>query len=219
MKFSKQTIIAGALLSVGFAVSACTGVTLVEPAPPSNIYEISHMDESGEAVSLSDGHMMVDLPRSSRALDSERIMLKQKKSEVRFYKGSRWSDLTPKMLHRNLLQVMGAAGLSDVVTAPSLGVRTNYALRSDLETFHAEYRGKKRAPTIVVRMSAKIVAYPGGRILSSRHFEEEIEAKSDRMLSIVDAFDAAWRAVAIDVTKWSAEAAETNWAQRSPPEK
>ena len=74
----------------------------------------------------------------------------------------------------------------------TIGLRPDFILKTDLREFQALYYDTGTdAPTILVRMNAKLVEMPERRIVSSNTFERKVPAASNSFKDIIEAFDEA----------------------------
>jgi cholesterol transport system auxiliary component len=73
----------------------------------------------------------------------------------------------------------------------AIGLRPDFILKTDLREFEAIYKDGNPAPTVWVRMNAKLVTMPERRIIASETFGTQVPAASGALTSVVAAFDDA----------------------------
>jgi cholesterol transport system auxiliary component len=73
----------------------------------------------------------------------------------------------------------------------AIGLRPDFVLKTDLREFEAIYDGANPAPTVWVRMNAKLVRMPERRIVASDTREAKVPAGGGKITDIVAAFDDA----------------------------
>jgi cholesterol transport system auxiliary component len=73
----------------------------------------------------------------------------------------------------------------------SAGLRPDFILKTDLREFQANYRGDDPVPTIVVRMTAKLVAMPQRKIVRAITSEKSLKAQGSGFQDVLNAFDDA----------------------------
>ncbi len=204
-------------LACGLLLAGCSGITLIDPPPPVNIYDLwAHGSLSQQAgARISDWQLIVEEPATGRTLDTDRITLKPDAHGVKYFAGARWSDRTPRMLQTHLVSVFEKYGGIDAVGRNSSGLRADYALKSELQAFQAEYFEtidgdalKRKPPIVHMRMSLKVVRQPASRVVSAQVFDIYIPAEADRMSSIVDAFDEAVTRIFTEAIPWALENVE-----------
>ena len=64
-------------------------------------------------------------------------------------------------------------------------------VHTDLRAFQADYRGGDPVPTVVVRMSAKLVAMPQRKIVLGITSEKKVKASGSKFEDVLNAFDDA----------------------------
>ena len=147
-------------------------------------------------------------PQALAPLDGTRIVVMPRSGEIQFYRGARWRDAVPAMLQALLLQ----AHESHVnVAAPGNGMRADFALRTILRDFEAEYRTDEHAPVVVVGLAAQFISVPDGRVVASRTFTIEQPAAGTSIVEVFAAFEGATGRLCTELLEWSLAAGDATW--------
>jgi cholesterol transport system auxiliary component len=70
-------------------------------------------------------------------------------------------------------------------------LRPDFILKTDLREFQANYRNDDPIPTVLVRMTAKLVAMPQRKIVRSITSEKSVKAQASAFSDVLNAFDDA----------------------------
>jgi cholesterol transport system auxiliary component len=86
----------------------------------------------------------------------------------------------------------------------SIGLRSDYTLKTEVREFQVEHDGEAQTYVVRVRVNAKLVQQPKRVIVGSHSFEHTVEIGDDSdMDSIVIAFDQATGRVLKKLVEWT----------------
>ncbi|MBN4046601.1 membrane integrity-associated transporter subunit PqiC, partial [bacterium AH-315-P15] len=117
-----------------------------------------------------DWQLVVEEPVSSRALDTDRIMIKRTPFSIGYMSGARWSDRAPRMIQTRLVESFENSDRIIAVGRQTIGLRGDYNLKSELREFQAEYFNGDGGSSVLVRMNFKIIEMPSANIIASTTF-------------------------------------------------
>jgi cholesterol transport system auxiliary component len=186
-------VVAAWLAGCSLLIDSRSNVTVYAPA--------FVRDQHGMRRQARTWQLVVGQPQALAPLDGARILVVPTPGEIEYYKGARWRDAAPAMLQDLLLQAFRDLGGLTSAAAPSVGIRADYLLRSDLHAFQAEYRGAA-SPTVVVRIAFQLVRYDG-TFVAGRTFEIEEPCRTSQMGGVFVAFQDAINRLLPDVVEWS----------------
>jgi cholesterol transport system auxiliary component len=106
------------------------------------------------------------------------------------------------MIQTLILESFENTGKILAIGRDAVGLRADYVLKPELRHFQAVYDGAV-APTVWVRIGARVVKSPEGRIVGQNLFESRVPAGRNRMDAIVDAFDEALGSVMKRMVAWT----------------
>jgi cholesterol transport system auxiliary component len=135
--------------------------------------------------------LVVELPTAAAGIDSSRIALTHDPFTLEYYANAAWTDNAPGMVQSLLIESFERTGKIVAVGPESAGLRPDYILKTDLREFQANYRNNDPIPTVLVRMTAKLVAMPQRRIVRSITSEKSVKAASSKFEDVLSAFDDA----------------------------
>ena len=170
-------------------VSALLGLLLggcsVLPTGSIDTYDLSATSQATSARTVS-AQVLVPEPVALKALDTERILVRPKPSEINYYPGAQWSDRLPKLVQSRLIESFEN---SAHVRAgrPGQGLLIDYQVVTEIRAF--EYDATTRKARIEI--SAKLMNDHTGRVVTSEVFRSEVDCASDSAKAVVTALDAA----------------------------
>ncbi|MEK9968107.1 MAG: ABC-type transport auxiliary lipoprotein family protein [Ferrovibrio sp.] len=194
-------LLAAAALPLTGALSACGG--LIPQAPPSNIYNLSPKTTFPDDLPKVDWQLVVEEPYAAGGLDSHKIAIYTNPYEVKYFAEARWAERAPRMVQTLLVESFENTGKIVAVGRQSVGLRSDFNLKSDLREFQAVLKEGQTAPEILIVLQAKMIAQPRQQIVASATFERRAQAKSAAILSVVEAFDDALGKILRDTVRWA----------------
>ena len=146
--------------------------------------------------------LLVDVPVSPAALDTERIALSRSAITVDYYAEAAWTDRAPLMVQSLLVQSFENSGRITAIGRESLALRADYVLRPELRHFEAEYRDAA-VPSARAAIGVKLVKLPERAIVAQRNFEATAPAAANEMAAIVESLDTALHEVTRQIVDWT----------------
>jgi cholesterol transport system auxiliary component len=193
---------ASAGLSVAFAVmlSACS--LDLGGGPPPDLYTLTPKSTFAAELPKAEWQLVVEEPSAAKGIDTDRIAIAPTSLEVKYFPSARWADRAPKMIQGLLIQSFENSKKIVSVGRQSLGLRSDFVLKTELREFQAE---KNADGTIIVRvrMNVKLIRPSLGAIVASQSFESVKPAASESVPDIVAAFDEAVGAVLKRSVAWT----------------
>lgn len=192
----------GFLLTLGASsvLAGCGGI--LPQAPPSNLYTLSPKNTFTEALPKVDWQLVVEEPYAAGGLDTHRISIMTNPYEVKYYAEARWAERAPRMVQTLLVESFENTGKIVSVGRQSVGLRSDFNLKSELREFQAELTANDPVPTVRVALASKLIMQPRQEIIAARAFEHRVKAKSGEVLSVVQAFDEALGRVLRETVQW-----------------
>ena len=185
------------------SLSAC--VSLLPESTPSSVYRLSSPEArtwTGESWTVIE----VVAPQAPRGLAGDEIAIQMADGRIAYLAAARWISPTPRIMQNLIVDTFNGSDSRLAPVLPEDGVRAAYELRLDLREFEAVYdRGDNNAPLVRVRLSTRLIASQGRRIVGSTVFVGEARASSNRVGAIVTAFDQAATQVSQELAHWTAE--------------
>jgi len=182
-----------------------TGCSVLEiPGPPPDLYNITPKSTFSSDLPTVNHQLIIEEPLAAGGLDTNRIALRPHPTKLQFFANARWTERAPKMLQTLLIESFENTNRIVSVGRQSIGLRSDYTLKTELREFQAEIDGETGATIIRVRINAKIVQQPKRIIVGSRSFEHLVEVDgAGGMSAIVVAFDAATGRVMKKLVEWT----------------
>lgn len=203
----------GAGLPLLAILPACTDLVPGQrPAP--DFYRLSPKSTFDDSLPYVDWQLVLEAPIANAGLATTRIALNQEPLEVHYYARSSWTDRAPQMIQTLMIESFENSQRIVSVGRESLGLRSDFVLKSELREFQAEYYdvAEGAAPNIRVNISAKLVQMPRRVIVASKSFERIEAAAADDVEAVVAAFDVALGGVLRALVGWTLRTGEENYA-------
>lgn len=195
--------IAGAL-----ALSACALPDLGS-GPPPDLYVLSPKSTFADDIPMVSWQLVVEEPSTAKGIDTDRIAIAPSPLEVKYFGGSRWADRAPRMMQQLLIQSFENTKKIVSVGRQSIGLRSDFVLKTELREFQAE-KTPEGGTVVRVRMNVKLVRPALGQIVASESFEWVEPASSENVRDIVHAFDEAVGKVLKRSVTWTLKSGEEN---------
>lgn len=145
-------------------------------------------------------------PQAPTPLLGTRILVAPQAGRIEVYRGARWQYAPATQLRSLLVQALREAGAPHAADTGS-AQRTDYLLESELVRFQAEYRGAT-APTISVRVYARLIRVSSGEVVASHAFAVDEPAAGSAVPVVVEAFARAINRVVRDGATWAVAAGD-----------
>lgn len=178
-------VLAGSLM----LLAACSSI-LPGQGPPPRLFDLSPKSTFPTNLPRVDWQLVVEVPTAARSLNTTRIALKRKNTTLNYYSEAAWTDAAPQLVQTLLVESFENTGKIVSVGRESVSLRADYLLKTELREFESIYDGPG-APTVLVRINAKLIKMPQRMIIASRTVTSRIKASADNLDAIVDAFDEA----------------------------
>lgn len=170
--------------------------------PPPDLYTLSPKSTFAADLPRVDWQLVVEEPSAAKGIDTDRIAIAPTSLEVKYFPSSRWADRAPKMVQGLLIQSFENSKMITSVGRQSLGLRSDYVLKTELREFQAE-KNADGTVSVRVRLNVKLIRPSLGQIVASQSFESLKPAASEGIPDIVSAFDEAVGAVLKRAVAWT----------------
>ena len=198
----RWTVKAFAATVVLSSLSGCAGFQLVDLGEPPQLYDMQLAPNVPVAQRLVDGHLLVDEPTATAALDTDRIMVRPTPYEVQYYAGARWADRAPLLLQTGLVEAFENANGIGVARA-TVGLRGTFRLKGEMREYAAQVTPGEAGILIRARVNFKILKQPQSEILASRTFDTSHRTETDDLLAVVSGFQSATEQMLEQVIPWA----------------
>jgi cholesterol transport system auxiliary component len=166
---------------------------LPQVSEPIDIYTLTPKTSFGDQpLPQVNWQLIIELPVAAAGLDTARIALQHTPYTLEYFARASWTDNAPAMVQTLIIESFESTDRILAVGREAIGLRPDFILKTDLREFQAiYYDNESEAPTILVRMNAKLVEMPERRIVDSNTFERRVPAASNSFKDIIEAFDEA----------------------------
>jgi cholesterol transport system auxiliary component len=189
------------LAGLALAPAACSGLLPQGSAPP-KLYRLTPVSEFPPRGPRLSGQILVDVPASTAALDSDRIALSRSPVTLDYFADAAWTDRAPLMVQSLIVQSFENSARVSAIARESLALKADYVLLPELRHFEAEY-ADAGPPAAHIQIGLKRVKMPERAIAGQQSFEARKAASENQMPAIVDAFNAALHEVMGQIVQWA----------------
>ncbi|UMA63779.1 ABC-type transport auxiliary lipoprotein family protein [Roseivivax marinus] len=191
-----------AILLLPLALSGCSALSALSDATTVlDVYELQAPDAvpQGGARSLD---VIVELPTTTGALDTDRVMVKPSQLQAQYLDDARWGEEMPVMMQSLMLRTLQETEAFRYVAREPLGLSGDVAIVSDVIDFHAVAAPEGEGAEVVLRVRVQLVRETDVAILSSRTFEARAQAPATDTPTLMRAFDSASDALLTEFAGW-----------------
>ncbi|AHM02782.1 Membrane lipoprotein lipid attachment site [Roseibacterium elongatum DSM 19469] len=147
--------------------------------------------------------VIIEVPTTSGALQTDRIMIRPDALAASYLPGIRWSEEAPVMVQTLMLRTLDATQAIRYVGRRPLGAGGDFAVVTELVDFQATPLPEGDSARVDVRMIVRIVRERNVRIVASRSFATSAMAPTLEDADLVAAFDTAAGRVMSDFADWA----------------
>lgn len=188
-----------AVVLLGAGLGACGG------ASPLDTYDLAAPRMGDLAAPRTTGaaraggrQVLVADPVVDRALDTDRIVVRPKPTEIAYFAGAQWSDRLPRLLQSRLVETLEASGRVRAAGRPGQGMAADGQIVMEIRAF--DYLPSEAR--VRVAIAVKTMDDRSGRIAAMRLFEASEAVSGDSAPAVVAGFDAAAGRVLADIAAW-----------------
>ena len=186
MKFGGRA----AILALGLALGGCTGSLFNTTAVPPAVYLLKSQVERGAAPPVA-ADLAVLRPRVRPGLDSEHIAVLFADRSLDHFAAAAWSAPLDQVVLDLAVDSLRRRATLRGVAADDSPFAAGYWLELRVMDFQAEYAAAGDAPTIHVKLRARLGDSTDRRVLGEFEADVRRPASHDRLGDIVDAFNGA----------------------------
>lgn len=201
----KLTLLRKALVLTAFtALSGCAAISAVsDAATPLDVYELRAPDTiTATRGAAAPSDVIIELPTTSGALSTDRIMIRPNALQAQYLPDVRWSDTTPVMVQTLMLRSIEATGAVRYVGRTPLGVSGDYAIVTEVIDFQAQVTPDGDSAVANITLLVRMVRERDARIVASRRFTASMPATSTETNAVIDAFSGASDQVFAEFAAW-----------------
>ncbi|WP_439521283.1 ABC-type transport auxiliary lipoprotein family protein [Marivita sp.] len=184
-------------------LSGCAAISAVSnAATPLDVYELRAPDMPSPSRRMVARDVIVELPTTSGALSTDRIMIRPNALQAQYLPDVRWSEPTPVMVQTLMLRSIEATGAVRYVGRTPLGVSGDFALVTEVVDFQAEVNPDGDTATVQVTLLVRLVREQDARIVASRTFAASMPSPSTDTSAVIEAFSGASDQVFAEFASW-----------------
>jgi cholesterol transport system auxiliary component len=199
---SRRDLGRAAAAFAGLGLAGCAGLIPGTGEAP-QIYVLTPKSTFRRDLPKVSWQLLVDVPHAPAEFDTTRIALSRSPTTIDYFANAAWPDRAPMMVQSLLVESFEITGRILAIGRESVGLRADYILKPELRRFLAIYEAPQEPPTVVVRMTVRLVKMPDRTIIAQTTVERRERARFNTMPSIIEAFDEALGGVFKHVIEWT----------------
>ena len=185
-----------------FALCACEGVIeLPGEGPPPRLFRLTPKSTFSDTLPDVGWQLVVEVPTASAGLNTTRIAILRDAIEFDFYASANWDNRAPQMVQSLIVESFENSGHIVAVGRESLGLRSDFVLKTELRDFQAEFAAGG-PPVVNVELVVRIVQMPQREIIGYQRVDRLLPSTSDHLEDIAAAFDEALGKVFKRLVEW-----------------
>ncbi|MEO3428056.1 ABC-type transport auxiliary lipoprotein family protein [Pelagibius sp. CAU 1746] len=185
-------------------IALAPGCSLPVPGqgPPPELYRLTPKSTFRGDLPQANWQLILETPIANAGLNTTRIALQRRPTQLEYYARSGWADRAPVMIQTLMIESFENSEKIVSIGRESVGLRADFILKSELRELEAVY-DNGGPPEAWVGLNAKLVQMPRRTIVASQSFESRIAAEADNLPVIIDAFDQALGKVLRQLVEWT----------------
>ncbi|MFD1623601.1 ABC-type transport auxiliary lipoprotein family protein [Azospirillum griseum] len=191
--------LAGAAVLV---LGACAPI--INPTAP-KLYTLTPRAVVEPGVPSVSWQLLVETPTAAAGVDTPRIALARTPTTLDYFADVSWADRAPNMVQGVIVQSFEDSGRILSVGRDTMGLRSDFLLKSELRDFQAEYSAPGAAvpDRVHVRLSAKLVAMPRRTIEAGETFDAVVPVRGRDFTDVIAAYNEALGRVSGALVGWA----------------
>lgn len=198
-KYSISIIVATLLI----VLAGCGTISISGEKGVVNLYNLTPKSTFSNNLPHVDWKLVIEEPIATGGLNSKRIALHPKPTELKYFADASWTERTPLMIQTLLIESFTNSGHIATVGRDAISLQPNYILKGELREFQAEYFHGTAEPLVRVRLNAILFDPSRQEIVASDSFEAAVLSTATNMDAIILAFDIAMGKVLRRTVEWT----------------
>ena len=196
-----QALAVAAMPPLSLLLAACE-IPVPGQGPPPRLFRLTPKSTFRSDLPAVQWQLVLELPVADAGLNTARIALQRSPIQLEYYARANWTDRAPSMVQTLMIESYENSGRIVSVGRESIGLRSDFVLKTELREFQAEYYDTG-LPVVHVGINAKLVQMPGRIIIGSKSMEQKTTATADSLESVISAYDDALGKVLKQLVEWS----------------
>jgi cholesterol transport system auxiliary component len=197
----RRLLRAAAALPLAALAPACS-LPVPGQGPPPELFRLTPKSTFREDLPTAEWQLILEPPVANAGLNTTRIALQRRPTQIEYYARSGWADRAPLMVQTLMIESFENSGKIVSVGRESVGLRADFVLKTELRELQAVYEDGG-PPQAWVGVNAKLVQMPRRIIVASQSFDQRIAAEADTLPQIIAAFDEALGKVLRRLVEWT----------------
>jgi cholesterol transport system auxiliary component len=208
----RPILAAGMIVFLALAAGGCGSVIPGAVSVPPRLYQLTPKSTYSKNLPKVGWQLIVETPVAAASLNTNRIAVRRDAITLGYYERAVWTDVAPRLVQTLMIESFENTGKIIAVGRESVGLRSDFILKTELREFQAET--ESGSPVVHVRVIAKLVQMPQRTIIAWTSEEYKIPADGESMNAIVGAFDEALGKTLKRIVEWTLKTAPRDASPR-----
>lgn len=187
----------------GIALAGCTTIDAIDRATvPLDVYELRAPDPAPTTRSTQAIDFIVEVPTTSGAINTDRILIRPDRNQIQYLPEGRWSEAAPLMLQTAMVETFLRANAFRYAGRRPLASSGDVALVTHLVEFGAELEPDGDGANVNVALVARLVREETAEVVATRSFARTVPVPNTDTQTIVTGFERATNGLLIDLANW-----------------
>lgn len=185
------------------ALNGCAALSALGGGEPLQGYELRGPAPLQAARAL-DRHLTVEVPDSSGALMTDRVLIRPTGIEASYLPGAQWTNDAPLMVQTLLVRALQGSGGFSYVGREPLGLSGDYAVLTELSALEGRITAGAEGETVegIVEMRVSVVRESDARVMGTKTIRQTRPAASDAAADVTAALDLAMQSAVAEATRF-----------------
>ena len=185
------------------ALTDCASLLGLGGGPPPHLYRLTSVAAFPPDLPHVPAQLLVEALQAPGGLDTRRVALSRSVLSLDYFADSEWVDTLPELIRTTLVDSFENSHAIVALGRDAIGLRADFALRSEIRHFEAEYGAAGGAPRVSAVIVVELVKMPAGEIVAERTFAATEPAAANTIPAVVTAFDAALARILQQIVVWT----------------
>jgi cholesterol transport system auxiliary component len=195
---------ASAIIAVASLLSLLAGCGGILSGPPvRQLYRLDPIFAFKAPLPHVGLQVLVATPSAATGLDTARIALSRMPVTLDYFADAEWTDRAPYLVQSAIIEGFQKSAALPAVGPDNGDLRADFVLETTIRDFEAVYESPGGPPRAVVALHVQLIRMPARSIVAQTDVRREQSAAANAIGEVVNAFDAALGAAAVDIATWT----------------
>ena len=188
------------MIACAMAATLLTSCTLLPQRAAQRTFQLPEFTVSSAEHKESELTLRVTTPLAESPLDGTRLLVMPGSSEIKAFRGVRWSKPLPSLVQDQLVEGLRQSGMFKAVVSDTSSALTDLALTTELSAFYLD--AQNDPATVVLQIDAQVIDQGSKQLVAARRFSASQASRQEPVEEVVKGFGGASQTVTKDILSW-----------------